>query len=85
MSFPMTDRQSETYQFIVKFWEIKKRPPSMREIALGEIQGEQVIAPRGSRNSAHVMCQRLHEMGYLRERLGFDGRKYFEPKEKSHD
>lgn len=53
----------------------------MREIALGEIQGEQVIAPRGSRNSAHVMCQRLHEMGYLRERLGFDGRKYFEPAE----
>jgi SOS-response transcriptional repressor LexA len=65
MRAPLTDRQREVFNFILKHWEIKNRCPSLREIAEGELDGKQLIT-RTKKQSVHALIDRLHGKGWLK-------------------
>jgi len=79
---PMTRKQKETYDFIVKFWKVEDRNPTLREMQAGLVRGEQVSPPRNSHITPYRAVKTLVKKGYIEEVVDKDimnNRPYWRP------
>jgi SOS-response transcriptional repressor LexA len=60
----LTRQQTEVLSFIKAFVRAKGYTPSYREIALGQIDDQQILPSRAHSNT-HGLVVRLEERGYL--------------------
>ncbi|GEM_PF-6314787 len=63
----LTAKQKEVYDFYIKFWEVEKRCPSLREVCEGRINNKQILEQRAARSSAHAIVNHLVSKNYLTE------------------
>tara|TARA_R110001583_G_scaffold34986_6_gene116958 strand:+ start:210 stop:449 length:240 start_codon:yes stop_codon:yes gene_type:complete len=66
----MTLHQREIYNFLKKFYKTYGIYPTIREIANGEIDGEQYIKRRKHHSATHETIKRLIEKGWVENNPG---------------
>tara|TARA_R100000231_G_scaffold98543_1_gene73603 strand:- start:722 stop:973 length:252 start_codon:yes stop_codon:yes gene_type:complete len=70
MRHPLSPVQKEIYDFIVEFYKQNDNlNPSLRDIANGQINGQQVIKKRVGRENIRRRIKMLCEKDYLEERF----------------
>jgi SOS-response transcriptional repressor LexA len=63
----LTPRQSDIYRFLVAYHKEYGVYPSMREIAEGKIEGEQVITKVSASSAVKLTLDRLESRGWIRK------------------
>ena len=62
----LTPAQKELYNFLKAYYNHHGWYPTIREIGVGEIDGEQVISKRLSNNAIQGMLKRLEQRGWIK-------------------
>lgn len=70
MKHGLTLKQKAVFDFIHLYIRANGVPPSVRDIASGKIDGQQVMSPRVSTQSVHRMIKQLELRGWIQSLPG---------------
>ena len=69
-NFGLTSRQHDVFAFIKRFNNVYGIFPSVREISLGQIEGQQVIEKSSSTGNIHRLLTKLEERKVIERQTG---------------
>jgi len=70
MKAGLTPKQQQVYNFLRLFHKVNGYYPTTREIALGIVDGQQILPKRSSFSSVHRFLDVLQERGWIEKMPG---------------